>query len=195
MADADDTLEREWREAIDHLRVLADASPIGTSRQRGLLVGVARNKRLVRAMRSPLKTEPEIDPTWMAVLIAEGSPASSATVRRYRRTYLPKYAELLQKLETFRGALNEPALPQPERSPAAASAASPRRAGGRMTRARFWAIVDEASTAGDPAVVVREQLERLTPGEISSYDAHFVDAMRRAYRHDLWGAAYLIRGG
>ncbi len=50
-SDADDELTRDWQEAIDGLRVLFHASPKGTSRERRLLLDVARNRKLFAAMR------------------------------------------------------------------------------------------------------------------------------------------------
>ena len=42
---------------------------------------------------------------------------------------------------------------------------------------------------------VRARLEKLRPEDIVSFDVHY-DALRfRAYRKELWGAAYLMNGG
>ena len=69
-----------------------------------------------------------------------------------------------------------------------------------MTLDEFWAIIDKAraeSGDDDEAFLekVRARLEKLKPQEIVSFDLHY-DALRfRAYRKELWGAAYLMNGG
>ncbi len=69
-----------------------------------------------------------------------------------------------------------------------------------MTIDEFWAILEKArgESDGDDEVFlekVRARLEKLRPEEIVSFDVHY-DALRfRAYRKELWGAAYLMNGG
>lgn len=38
-------------------------------------------------------------------------------------------------------------------------------------------------------------LKRLPPGEVAAFDARFTELQYRAYRWDLWNAAYLFDGG
>jgi hypothetical protein len=114
-SDPDEVLRRDWQDAIDGLRVLFHASPAGTSRQRQLLLGVARNRKLIAAMRVASMPAQSIDPTWMAVLIAEGSPESNAVVAKFTATYAKNYPDLLRKLELFRGALDGGAASRPTR--------------------------------------------------------------------------------
>jgi hypothetical protein len=82
----DAILMEDWRGAVDGLRVLYHASPVGTGRQRAQLLGVAANRRLVAAMRDTIDEGGRLFPTWAAVLIAEGSRASATTIRRYVRS-------------------------------------------------------------------------------------------------------------
>jgi hypothetical protein len=111
LGDADDALRRDWQQAIDGIRVLYHASPVGTARQRNQLLEVARNRKLVGALRVAATAASRLDPTRMAVLIAEGSPQSDAVVAELSASYVEKYSELLRKLELFRGALDEKTLP------------------------------------------------------------------------------------
>jgi hypothetical protein len=192
---ADDELKRDWQAAIDGLRVLYHASPKGTSRQRELLLDVARNRKLVAAMRVASTVASDLDPTWMAVLIAEGSPKSRAVAARFRKRYAKRYPEWLPPLELFRGALDSPRHRARAPNRPRPSAAAARHASRPMTASRFWEIVDEASQAGDPAESLRERLEDLEPKQIAAFDRHFFAMLRKAYRSSLWGAAYLMRGG
>jgi hypothetical protein len=74
-----------------------------------------------------------------------------------------------------------------------------------METAAFWAIVDESRNTFDPrrtdgnmeAQVDRfqELLAELTPAELMEFQREFETHMHRAYRWDLWGAAYVIEGG
>jgi hypothetical protein len=192
--DADDDLTRAWRDGIDGLRVLFHASPKGTTRERSLLLDVARNRKLVAAMRTASTRESDVDPTWMAVLIADGSPESRSVVDRCRPRYA-KYPDLLRALESFRGALDVPherrQLP-PGSRPSATAALRESRA---VNEARFWELVDQASAAGDPTESLRELLEDLAPKQIAAFHRQFFSMLRRAYRYDLWGAAHLMLGG
>lgn len=60
---------------------------------------------------------------------------------------------------------------------------------------QFWKIVDKGKRSSEPEVVVTGALEKLPPEEIISYQRLFDTAFARAYRWDLWGAAYLMEGG
>jgi hypothetical protein len=184
--ESDDDVTSRWQSAIDGLRVLLHASPKGSARERGLLLDVARDPRLVAAMRAAVVATGETEPTWTAVLIAEGSPESSAVVDRFRDHYA-RYPGLMQQLETtFRGALT---------APAEAIAIAPPDPKRPMDVDRFWQLVDCASVAGDPAESLRSLLEAEAPRAIAAFDRHFSAMLRKAYRYDLWGAAYLMAGG
>lgn len=69
-----------------------------------------------------------------------------------------------------------------------------------MTIEDFWTIIDQARGAADGndddlLDELRSRLAKLPPAEIISFDVLY-DALRfRAYRHELWGAAYLMNGG
>jgi hypothetical protein len=69
-----------------------------------------------------------------------------------------------------------------------------------MTIDEFWAIVGKAGTESrgdDEAFLenVRARLRELRPEEIVSFDVHYDVVRFRAYRKELWGAAYLMNGG
>ena len=64
-----------------------------------------------------------------------------------------------------------------------------------MTSAVFWRIVDKAARAREPGEALRKALQRLTAEEIAGFDRQFQAHVERAYRWDLWGAAYLRNGG
>lgn len=69
-----------------------------------------------------------------------------------------------------------------------------------MDTDRFWLIV-ETATEHDPEnaeewdTLLVNQLKKLPPGEILEWDRIFGELTARAYRNDLWAAAYLINGG
>jgi hypothetical protein len=72
--------------------------------------------------------------------------------------------------------------------------------GAIMDRQQFWAIIDASrrQADGDPEAQVEtlcEQLEALSPDEIGQFQEFYDEFWSRAYRWDLWGAAYLIGGG
>jgi hypothetical protein len=190
---ADHQLEMDWQTAIDGLRTLARTSPKGTSRERNLLLDVAQNRKLVLGMQAAMTSAADIDPTWMAVFFAEGSPKSRSIADRYREKYATRYPELLRQLEGFSGAL-EVSEPSP-RSTHARSASEGLKTARRMDEDRFWEIVDRASISGDPAESLREWLEDQSPREIAAFNRHFFAMLRKAYRYDIWGAAYLLLGG
>jgi hypothetical protein len=193
----DDELCKDWRDAIDGLRVLFHASPIGTARERNLLLNVARNPRVVSAMQVALKSEHRVDPTWMAVLIAEGSTKSQSIVDRFRKDYATRNPKLLRALELFSGALdvapNHTAVSPGARAAKSASVVVGTTRPGDLDR--FWEIVDRAGGSGDHAESLRELLEGLSAREVAAFHRHFFSMLRKAYRYDLWGAAYLMMGG
>jgi hypothetical protein len=88
--EGDEVVVADWRSAIDGLRVLYHASPLGTKRQRDLLLEVAGNARLVAAMAAALKRGDELYPTWAAVLVAEGSAESAIAIQSYLARNLGK---------------------------------------------------------------------------------------------------------
>ena len=68
-----------------------------------------------------------------------------------------------------------------------------------MTDEAFWGLIEEAKNPdfgrdSRPARL-KELLEKRGPYEIAAFDAKYHDALGRAYRWDLWGAAYIIGGG
>jgi hypothetical protein len=84
----DETLRNEWRANLPQLRALLYTSAFGTDRQRRKLLEIACNKQLTGAMRYALKQEQiieprRIEPTWIAVLYAEGSIASVREADRF----------------------------------------------------------------------------------------------------------------
>jgi hypothetical protein len=88
LSDPDDKIKVEWQKNLRHLRALLYTSPVGTERQRAKLIEIARNDQVVKAMRYALRQEKninprKIEPTWIAVLFAEGSKASIQQANRY----------------------------------------------------------------------------------------------------------------
>ena len=74
-----------------------------------------------------------------------------------------------------------------------------------MTEREFWRLIDESRRQNNPQRAdgnmdrQREQLERiLTPlstDDVQAFDRVFRELVNRAYRWDLWGAAYIIASG
>ena len=70
-----------------------------------------------------------------------------------------------------------------------------------MDEDEFWAVAGRPADehpGADPewwAAEVAADLARRPPADIVAFDEHLWAALRRSYRWDLWGAAYLIRGG
>ncbi len=64
-----------------------------------------------------------------------------------------------------------------------------------MDIAEFWNVVDKGKDSEEPEVVVREELLRRRPEDILAYQRHFDSLFMKAYRWDLWGAAYISEGG
>ena len=68
-----------------------------------------------------------------------------------------------------------------------------------MDEETFWAIVDEARADAyeDDEAFLRElesSLMELPPNAIESFRDRLDDMARKAFRWDLWGAAYIING-
>ncbi|CAN3980285.1 DUF4240 domain-containing protein [Kitasatospora purpeofusca] len=69
-----------------------------------------------------------------------------------------------------------------------------------MDETDFWQIIDDTreDAEGDPdeqADRLVERLVELTPDDVIDFARLFEARFQRAYRHDLWGAAYLLLGG
>jgi hypothetical protein len=69
-----------------------------------------------------------------------------------------------------------------------------------MDETEFWELVDTTREAagGDPeehADLLVERLVRLDPEAVLDFARHFEARYNRAYRWDLWGAAWLLLGG
>lgn len=106
----DDQIRIEWRTNLTQLRALLHTSALGTARQRATLLEIARNEQVVRAMRCALRQERDIEsrriePTWIAVLYAEGSEASVREADRFNVLLKP---EMQAALLSYRGKNQEP---------------------------------------------------------------------------------------
>lgn len=69
-----------------------------------------------------------------------------------------------------------------------------------MSLDEFWKLIDAASAAAEGEVelygeTLRRVLSPLPPEDLVAFDTLFTQRLSRAYRWDLWGAAYLINGG
>ncbi|MER6556951.1 DUF4240 domain-containing protein [Streptomyces sp. NPDC001027] len=69
-----------------------------------------------------------------------------------------------------------------------------------MDETEFWELVDASREAaeGDPeeqADQLVERLTRLDPEAVLDFARHFESRYNRAYRWDLWGAAWLLMDG
>lgn len=69
-----------------------------------------------------------------------------------------------------------------------------------MDETEFWEMVDSAREAadGDPeeqADLLVERLEQSDPDSVLDFARHFEARYNRAYRWDLWGAAWVLLGG
>ncbi|MFE0690038.1 DUF4240 domain-containing protein [Streptomyces xiamenensis] len=69
-----------------------------------------------------------------------------------------------------------------------------------MDETDFWEIVDAAreGAEGDPVVtadLIVERLSDLDPESVTDFARHFEARFNRAYRWDLWGAAWVILDG
>jgi hypothetical protein len=104
LSQPDEHLRAEWRLNLPLLRALFYTSPSGTKRQQIKLLEIAHNARVVSAMRYALRQEKEIqpreiEPSWIAVLYAEGSKASVQAAERYNSLLKP---ETQATLRTYR---------------------------------------------------------------------------------------------
>ncbi|WP_340564196.1 DUF4240 domain-containing protein [Streptomyces sp. GSL17-111] len=69
-----------------------------------------------------------------------------------------------------------------------------------MHEDEFWELIDGARTAaeGDPdeqAELLVERLTELDPETVTDFARHFEARYRRAYRWDVWGAAWVLLDG
>ena len=69
-----------------------------------------------------------------------------------------------------------------------------------MDETEFWQLVDATREAaeGDPeeqADLLVERLARLDPDSVLDFARHFESRYNRAYRWDLWGAAWVLLDG
>jgi hypothetical protein len=69
-----------------------------------------------------------------------------------------------------------------------------------MDETEFWDLVDgsRAAAEGDPeeqADVLVERLRQLDPESVLDFARHFEARYNRAYRWDLWGAAWVLLDG
>ncbi|CAL9314601.1 DUF4240 domain-containing protein [Streptomyces sp. SudanB182_2057] len=69
-----------------------------------------------------------------------------------------------------------------------------------MDETEFWELIDSSRGAaeGDPeeqADLLVERLLRLDPEQVLDFARHFEARYNRAYRWDLWGAAWLLLDG
>ncbi|MFK0047060.1 DUF4240 domain-containing protein [Streptomyces sp. NPDC090741] len=69
-----------------------------------------------------------------------------------------------------------------------------------MDETEFWEIVDRTREAaeGDPeehAELLVERLAQLDPDSVLDFARHFESRYNRAYRWDLWGAAWVLLDG
>jgi predicted DNA-binding WGR domain protein len=67
-------------------------------------------------------------------------------------------------------------------------------------RGTFWRLIDlsRKGSEGDPYMQLdnlRQRLLKLPEEELRSFDRVFWELMNESYRADLWGAAYVIKGG
>lgn len=66
-----------------------------------------------------------------------------------------------------------------------------------MTIEQFWQLVSRTSADQDQqslSEVLRSKLSSLSAEELTAFDKHFGQQMRRAYQWPLWGAAHVIAG-
>ncbi len=64
-----------------------------------------------------------------------------------------------------------------------------------MTIDKFWKLIEQVKDDEEPEVGLDLSLRKLAPEELISYQEHFDALVRKAYRWDLWGAAYIMEGG
>lgn len=66
-----------------------------------------------------------------------------------------------------------------------------------MTEAQFWETIDASRDADEDRQLQKlgKHLQKLSTEQIVAFENTFRSVFDRAYRHDLWGAAYVINGG
>jgi len=69
-----------------------------------------------------------------------------------------------------------------------------------MTDVEFWSLIDEAREASRGSTrrqeaVLRKLLGKLSKDDVAEFAIRYDNLIRKAYRWDLWGAAYVIGGG
>lgn len=68
-----------------------------------------------------------------------------------------------------------------------------------MSEVKFWELIDESSKdvadQDEQEEKLLKLLEKLSESEIIGFQENFDEAIRNAYRYDLWGAAYIVNGG
>lgn len=68
-----------------------------------------------------------------------------------------------------------------------------------MTEVRFWELVDESRQGSEDQDAQEENLKKLlgklSIDELVGFQTHFESFVHKAYRWDLWAAAYIINGG
>ncbi len=69
-----------------------------------------------------------------------------------------------------------------------------------MDENEFWQLIDRSRRESggdvwDQAALLTDALAEWDPEEIVSFDRHFAGQMRKAYRADLWAAAYIVNQG
>src|ERR1700683_4262441 len=65
---------------------------------------------------------------------------------------------------------------------------------------KFWNIVERVHAASSQDMdakckLLGQELRRLPPSEVESFEGHFFDLWYRAYNWEVWDAAYIINGG
>lgn len=69
-----------------------------------------------------------------------------------------------------------------------------------MDETRFWELIDRSRQEGEgdvwqQAALLTSWLAEIDPEEIVSFQRHFDAQMGKAYRADLWDAAYIVNEG
>jgi len=64
-----------------------------------------------------------------------------------------------------------------------------------MNTNEFWDVLEPGKKSDKPETSLRSELQKLSAEEIQSFQTHFDELFDKAYRWDLWGAAYVIHGG
>jgi len=69
-----------------------------------------------------------------------------------------------------------------------------------MSINEFWSVVERVHAAAPQDMLVKckllaEELHRMPADELLSFVRHFTEFYFRAYKWDIWAAAYIIHGG